>query len=122
MRSMGRIRAAGALWVASGMIASLAALLYFWPQRDELRATYWQQQLAAAPDERVDECLQQLVNLGDAGIGALIESISSARPQISSQARLLLLREIDSWETLSASHATPKLVRLADELTERIDR
>jgi hypothetical protein len=112
------IRTTSVVWVVAGMLASTAAVVCFWPAGNELKATYWRDQLATASDERVAECLTRLSELGDPGVRALVESLASSRPLVVSHARTLLLREIDGWELLPIRQAVSRLTSLAEALAQ----
>jgi hypothetical protein len=79
-------------------------------------ASYWKQQLADAPPERVEIILGQIAELGNAGIPALVEAFASDREPVALAAKHLLLDRMERWKSLSEEEYSSRLLFLADSL------
>lgn len=112
------------LAAATAICMGMLALAWYLRQPEQLVRGYLQN-LAAAPDAEVELPLSHLAELGDAGVAALVEQLTSDRAAIRQSAGRVLLEEVDRWELLGDEAVGTRLGALARALSQfapRMDR
>ncbi len=102
------------LAAAVGLVITLASSL------NHILAAYWRWQLAGAPDNQCQAVLEQLGNLGEAGIPATAEALGSTRESVARPARDVLWKEIRDWARQPSPAGSPKFAALASQLARRL--
>ena len=97
------------LAAAVGLVITLASSL------NHILAAYWRWQLAV-PDNQCQAVLEQLGNLGEAGIPATAEALGSTRESVARPARDVLWKEIRDWARQPSPAGSPKFAALASQL------
>jgi hypothetical protein len=87
---------------------------------DQLLAAYWRWQLAGAADNQCEAVLDQLGNLGEAGIPAMAEALGSTRESLARPAGHLLWKEVGDWARQPSPAGSPKFAALAHQLAWRL--
>lgn len=105
------------LLFAAAIVVSAGLLAVFWytQQPSQLAARY-QAELADASDAEVEPIVHRFTELGDAGLRALVESLSSQREIVQQSARRALLDEVDRWQLLPQATIDARLATLANDL------
>ncbi|MGD0654282.1 MAG: HEAT repeat domain-containing protein [Thermoguttaceae bacterium] len=89
--------------------------------RAQTTAAYWRHQLAAAPDDEVENVAHGIAELDAAGIPVLIEALGSERECVAQAAKQELFARLEQWRTLSADEYALRLTALAEELAGQVD-
>ena len=111
-----------ALLVTLAMTAGLLALVFgLRGHYARLAAEHWQAELDAVPDEGAGILLGEVADLGEPGIPVLVEALGSERESVARAGKQALWAELDRWQRLSPSVASPKLAILAETLAERVE-
>lgn len=85
-----------ALFVA---VTGAWVLIKAWPKWQAARlADAWREQLETADDERVPVLVDELADLGDAGLDRLVAALASPRQIVRQHAAAALGRMVDRWE------------------------
>jgi len=93
--------------------AAMAGLRYY----SFALARSWGSQLSAAPEDQIEAVVRRIARLGEPGIPVLVQALGSDREAVGSWAKEAIQEEIESWNGLTASQATPRWTALADALT-----
>jgi hypothetical protein len=114
-------RLAPGLAILIGVIAVLA-FMQSWPRWQASRlADSWRDQLESADEGRVPPLVEQLVDLGDAGLDRVVSSLGSPRQIVRRQAAAALGRLADNWEISDISARSSSAGRLAALLADRAE-
>jgi hypothetical protein len=99
---------------AVGLVVVLAAFF------DHLLAAYWRWQLAGAADNQCQVVLEQLGNLGEVGIPAMVEALGSTRQNVTQEAERVLWKEIHDWARQPPAASSQELAVLARQLARQL--
>jgi hypothetical protein len=104
---------------AVGFAASFFALSVIYVR---ITASYWRQQLDAAPDDGVEIVIRSIAELDTAGIPILVEALGAERECVALAAKQELFVQLEQWRMLSAGEYASRMTGLIDALAERVDR
>ncbi len=79
-------------------------------------ASYWKQQLADAPVNRVEIILDRIAELDEGGTAVLVEALGSEREGVALGAKRRLLDRLEQWKSLSEDEYASRLLTLAELL------
>lgn len=96
----------------------LAALAKLTPRPKQVLAHQRQSELKTAADDEVLPLLREIADLGDAGIGVLVESLGSQREVVARGSQRVLHEVLERWQLLPADVSSPRVTALARELAE----
>ena len=102
-----------------GFAASFFALSIIYAR---ITASYWRQQLDAAPDDGVEIVIRRIADLDTAGIPILVEALGAERECVALAAKQELFVQLEEWRMLSAVEYASRMAELIDALAERVDR
>ncbi|MBS0210007.1 MAG: HEAT repeat domain-containing protein [Planctomycetes bacterium] len=111
-------------WFVVSLLLAAAIAVGYWrwlPNQGDTTA-YWQRHLATMSDAEAVAMLDQLSTRGDEGIAILAASMASQRRPLAQQSATLLRSKLDEWELLSPRAATPRLMVLADALSNHVQQ
>jgi hypothetical protein len=107
--------------VIVAVIGAGAAFFAIHAIRGRTTAAYWRHQLAAAPDDGVENVVHEIAELDAAGIPVLVEALGSERECVAQAAKQELFARMEHWRTLSADEYAARLTGLAEELAGQVD-
>jgi hypothetical protein len=107
--------------VVVAVIGAGAAFFAIDAIRARTTAAYWRHQLAAAPDDGVENVVHEIAELDAAGIPILVEALGSERECVAQAAKQELFELMEQWRTLSAAEYDLRLSALAEELAGQVD-
>ncbi|MGE3408522.1 MAG: HEAT repeat domain-containing protein [Pirellulales bacterium] len=110
-------------WIVLGISALLIAMLaLLWGELDGWLAGRWSARLSAVSDQEAAQLLRQLSKLDEAGIPGLAAGLASPRPAVMRHSQRILLEQLADWELLRPAQSAPKLLMLAESLTDLTGR
>jgi hypothetical protein len=83
-----------------------------------LAAAYWQKQLAEAPAARSEIALDELAELGDVGLAALVEALDCDCEAVAQGAMRHLLDRLEKWNELSEKERSRRTLALVESLAK----
>jgi hypothetical protein len=86
-----------------------------------ITAAYWRQQLAASPDDGVDNVIRRIAELDRAGTAVLAAALGSERECVAQAAKQELFAQLEQWRSLSVGENVSRLTELARALAEQVD-
>jgi hypothetical protein len=86
-----------------------------------IMATYWQQQLDAAPDDGVEIVIRQIAELNKMGIPILVEALGSERECVAQAAKQELFVQLGQWRLLPVAEYVSRMMGLIDILAGEVD-
>jgi hypothetical protein len=84
-------------------------------------ANFWRNQILQAQEQDVPHLLPEFLNLGDAGIGVLVELVGSPKASVSRPARKFLSDQTDIWLRLPKAEAQVHIATLAKALARHVE-
>lgn len=105
------------------LVAATAAwvLIKAWPTWQAARlADAWREQLETTDDDRVPVLVEELGDLGDAGLERLVTALASPRQVVRQNAAAALARMVDHWEMCDDSARSVGAGRLSSLLATHI--
>jgi hypothetical protein len=114
-------RLAPALSVVVAVIAAWV-LVNAWPKWQANRlADSWREELESADDDRVPVLINQLADLGDAGLEKLVAALASPRKTVRTHAAAALGRFVDHWEICDTAARSSAAGRLSSLFAEHVE-
>jgi len=101
--------------VAIGMVALGRAL---WNRSAQFLANSWRERLERVPEDQVDDLLDRLAELDEAGLPALADALASGRACVAQGAARVLRSQPKRWQRLEAHEATRRRRILAKALAD----
>ena len=89
--------------------------------RPRITAAYWGQQLAAAPDDEVENVIRRIAELDSAGTAVLAAALGSERECVAQAAKQEIFAQLEQWRRLSVGENASRLTELARALAEQVD-
>ncbi len=105
----------GTAAVAIGMVALVAIL---WSNSASFLASTWRERLERIPENQVDDLLERLAELDEAGLPALADALASRRESVAQGAAVMLRRQTKGWQGLEVREATRRRRILAKALAD----
>ncbi len=84
-------------------------------------ANRWAKELPDLPDDEIQGRLEQIAELGDAGVGILVDCLASDRQVLADASEKTIREQISRWRLLTRHQSSNKVASLAEHLARKAD-